>query len=61
MKKAEYMGGAIAPGIGISMEALFDRASKLPRIELTKPDHVVREKYCSCHASGNCLRLCWTS
>ena len=35
------MGGAIAPGIGISMEALFDRASKLPRIELTKPDHVV--------------------
>ncbi|MCG7337449.1 type III pantothenate kinase [Sporosarcina sp. ACRSM] len=40
-EKAEYMGGAIAPGIGISMEALFDRASKLPRIELTKPDHVV--------------------
>ena len=40
-EKGEYMGGAIAPGIGISMEALFDRASKLPRIELTKPDHVV--------------------
>lgn len=36
-----YMGGAIAPGIGISMEALFDRASKLPRIELTRPDNVV--------------------
>lgn len=40
-EKGEYMGGAIAPGIGISMEALFDRASKLPRIELAKPDHVV--------------------
>ena len=36
-----YMGGAIAPGIGISMEALFDRASKLPRIELMRPDNVV--------------------
>ena len=40
-EKGEYMGGAIAPGIGISMEALFDRASKLPRIELTRPDNVV--------------------
>jgi type III pantothenate kinase len=36
-----YMGGAIEPGIGISMEALFDRASKLPRIELTRPDNVI--------------------
>jgi type III pantothenate kinase len=36
-----YMGGAIAPGVGISMEALFDRASKLPRIELTRPDNVI--------------------
>ena len=34
-EKGEYMGGAIAPGIGISTEALFARASKLPRIELT--------------------------
>ena len=29
--KGEYLGGAIAPGISISMEALFHRASKLPR------------------------------
>ncbi|MCG3172081.1 MAG: Type III pantothenate kinase [Myxococcota bacterium] len=36
-----YMGGAIAPGIGISMEALFQRASKLPRVELTRPPHVI--------------------
>ena len=34
--KENYLGGAVAPGIGISMEALFQRASKLPRIELVK-------------------------
>ncbi len=37
----EYMGGAIAPGLGIATEALFQRASKLPRIELIKPKRVV--------------------
>ena len=35
------MGGAIAPGLGISSEALFMRASKLPRVELVKPKNVV--------------------
>jgi type III pantothenate kinase len=35
------MGGAIAPGLGISSEALFMRASKLPRVELAKPQRVV--------------------
>ncbi len=39
--KVEYMGGAIAPGLGISSEALFMRASKLPRVELAKPQKVV--------------------
>jgi len=39
--KGEYMGGAIAPGLGISSEALFLRASKLPRVELVKPRSVV--------------------
>lgn len=39
--KGEYMGGAIAPGIGISMECLFQRASKLPRVELLKPKGVI--------------------
>lgn len=37
----EYMGGAIAPGIGISVEALFEKAAKLPRIELRKPGRSV--------------------
>lgn len=39
--KGDYLGGAIAPGIGISTEALFARASKLPRIELSKPERVI--------------------
>ena len=39
--RGEYMGGAIAPGLGISSEALFVRASKLPRVELVKPKNVV--------------------
>ena len=39
--QGEYLGGAIAPGITVSVDALFLRASKLPRIELTRPDTVV--------------------
>src|SRR5258708_20713077 len=33
----DYLGGAIAPGIRISMEALFSRAAKLPLVELIPP------------------------
>ncbi|SHF12788.1 type III pantothenate kinase [Caldanaerobius fijiensis DSM 17918] len=40
-ERCEYLGGAIAPGILISAEALFQRAAKLPRVELVKPDHVI--------------------
>jgi type III pantothenate kinase len=36
-----YLGGAIVPGIGISTEALYQKAAKLPRIELTKPKTVI--------------------
>ena len=36
-----YLGGAIVPGIGISTEALYQRAAKLPRIELVRPKSVV--------------------
>lgn len=39
--RGEYAGGAIAPGIMISLEALFERASKLPRVELSKPKEVI--------------------
>jgi type III pantothenate kinase len=37
----DYLGGAIAPGISISTEALFMRAAKLPRVELIKPKNVI--------------------
>ncbi|WP_128896577.1 type III pantothenate kinase [Longirhabdus pacifica] len=40
-EKNEYVGGAIAPGIGISTEALYQKAAKLPRIELVKPSSVI--------------------
>jgi type III pantothenate kinase len=39
--KGEYLGGAICPGIGISMDALFRSASKLPRVEFAKPHAVI--------------------
>jgi type III pantothenate kinase len=39
--KGEYMGGCIAPGIMISSEALFERAAKLPRVELCKPCSII--------------------
>jgi len=39
--KGEYLGGAICPGINISLEALFQNASKLPRVEYARPPHVV--------------------
>lgn len=40
-EQGNYLGGAIVPGIGISTEALYQRASKLPRIELEKPKKVI--------------------
>lgn len=40
-EQADYIGGAIAPGINISTEALYEKASKLPRIEIVKPPHIV--------------------
>jgi len=36
-REGDYLGGAIAPGLGIAAEALFSRTAKLPRIELTAP------------------------
>jgi len=39
--KGEYLGGVIAPGIGISAEALFARAAKLPRVEIKDPGKVI--------------------
>ncbi len=40
-KRGEYCGGAIAPGLMISMEALFQKASKLPRVEIVRPPSII--------------------
>lgn len=40
-KKGEFLGGAIAPGLGISSAALFARAARLPRIDIKKPPKVI--------------------
>jgi len=39
--KGEYLGGVICPGVQISADALFQRAARLPRIDVRKPPHVV--------------------
>jgi type III pantothenate kinase len=40
-KKGEYLGGVICPGIGISADALFERAARLTRVEIRKPVRVI--------------------
>lgn len=40
-KEGDYLGGVISAGIKISMEALFEHAAKLPRIEISNPGRVI--------------------
>jgi type III pantothenate kinase len=40
-EKGEYMGGVITPGLMISAEALYREASKLPRVEIAKPENII--------------------
>jgi len=51
-KKGEYMGGCIAPGIVISSEALFEKASKLPRVEFSKPKSIIAKDTVSSIQAG---------
>jgi type III pantothenate kinase len=51
-KKGEYMGGCIAPGIIISSEALFERASKLPRVEFSRPKSIIAKDTVSSIQAG---------
>ncbi|MEA2473158.1 MAG: type pantothenate kinase [Thermoleophilaceae bacterium] len=37
----EYLGGVIAPGVDISLEALHQRTAKLPKVELSAPEHAI--------------------
>jgi type III pantothenate kinase len=40
-RRGEYLGGAIAPGLSIAAEALFQRAARLPRVDIRRPPRVV--------------------
>ena len=48
----EYLGGAIAPGVGISADALFARAAKLPRVDTRRPPSVVGRNTVAAIQSG---------
>jgi type III pantothenate kinase len=50
--KGEYMGGAIAPGIQISADALYHAAAKLPRVELVRPAKAVGKNTVASMQSG---------
>jgi len=50
--KGEYLGGAICPGVTISADALFQRAARLPRIDIRKPSRVVGRTTVAAMESG---------
>jgi type III pantothenate kinase len=50
--KGEYLGGAICPGVQISADALFQRAARLPRIDVRKPPSVVGQTTVGAMESG---------
>jgi len=51
-ERGEYLGGAIAPGIRVAAEALFQRAAKLPRIDLQRPPHAIGRNTADAMRSG---------
>ena len=51
-ESGDYIGGAIAPGVTIAAEALFQRAAKLPRIEIKNPGHVISTNTVTSMQSG---------
>jgi type III pantothenate kinase len=51
-REGDYLGGAIAPGIGISAEALYREAAQLPRIELAVPKKVIGKNTVASMQSG---------
>jgi type III pantothenate kinase len=50
--KGEYLGGIISPGIQTSLEALFEKAARLPRIELSKPPRAIGKTSAESMQSG---------
>ncbi len=52
--KGEYVGGVIVPGIGISLDALYSRTAKLPRVEIARPPRVVGRNTVHAIQAGIC-------
>lgn len=50
--KGEFLGGALAPGVEISIEALASRAAQLRKVEITKPKHVIGKNTVEALQSG---------
>lgn len=51
-EKGEYLGGAIAPGIRIAVDALFQRTARLPRLQVTRPRQAIGRDTVSAMQSG---------
>lgn len=51
-KNGDYLGGAICPGVKISMSALVENTAKLPKVELTKPKSIIGKSTIQCIQSG---------
>lgn len=51
-KSGNYLGGCIVPGVKISSDALFDRAAKLPRVELEVPQNIICKNTISSMQAG---------
>ena len=51
-ERGEYLGGAISPGIGISMDALFRETAQLPKIDFKKPKRVIGKNTVESMQSG---------
>jgi len=51
-EEGDYLGGAIAPGIVIAAEALFEHAAKLPRVELVRPSKAIGRNSVAAMQSG---------
>lgn len=51
-KNGDYLGGTISPGLKISADALFEKAAKLPRVELSKPSSVICKNTVTSMQSG---------
>lgn len=57
-EQGEYLGGAIAPGIGISANALIEKTAQLPKVEMVLPEHVIGRNTVNAIQSGLLYGYC---